>query len=201
MPAEDSVDCCTRRAWSTSLTGWVTGLFPMQTLVHGAEEARSDVPTPELNKLLADKTNSVRRAEVELSRAQILFEQEKRLQKREKAILGSNDLEGEIRLEDQERSLARKDSDEEKRLLNEEKKLSENRLLLLAEEEKLLRKSRELAEEEDKLEAVLKTLRADEEELAEGTVKLQTDEQRIRVKRRDRALRISSLLDVAEKLR
>lgn len=195
MEAEDSSGCCTRRSLSTSLTGLVTGLLPMQMPVHSDE-----VPTPELDKLLKDKEASVRSAEAELSRSKILLDQEKKLQKREKAILGSDDLEGEVKLENEEGKLESKDRAEEKRLLQEEKKLDENRARLLAEEEKLIKKSRELADEEDKLEAVLKSLRADEGELAEGEVRLQADEQRIRLKRRDRALRLSSIIDVAKKL-
>jgi len=200
MEAEDSAGCCMRRSL-TCLTGLVTGLLPMQIPVHGADEQAERVPKPQqLDKFLQAKEVSTRRAEVEMSRSQTLLDQEKKLQKREKAILGGDDLEGEMRLEDQEQNLKAKESDEERRLLDEEKKLGATRALLLAEEEKLIRKSRELADEEDKLEAVLRKLRADEEELAEGELRLQADEQRIRLKRRDRGLRFSSLYEVAKKL-
>jgi len=173
----------------------------MQIPVHGADEQAERVPTPQqLDKFLQANEASTRRAEVEMSRSQTLLDQEKKLQKREKAILGGDDLEGEMRLEDQERNLKAKERDEQRRLLDEEKKLGATRALLLAEEEKLIRKSRELADEEDKLEAVLRKMRADEEELAEGELRLQADEQRIRLKRRDRALRFSSLYEVAKKL-
>jgi len=183
---------------SISLTGLVTGQLPTHIPVHAEERQR--VPAAELDRFFKEKGVSVQRAEVEMSKSQELLEQEKKLQTREKAILGGDDLEGEVRLEDQERILETKVRNEEKRLLEEEKKLSENRALLLAEEEKLIRKSRELADEEDKLEAVLMKLRTNEEELVEGEVRLQKDEQRIRLKRRDRALRLSSLVDVAKKL-
>jgi len=201
MEAEDSAGCCMRRSLSTCLTGLVTGLLPMQIPVHGADEQAERVPKPQqLDKFLQANEASTRRAEVEMSRSQTLLDQEKKLQKREKAILGGDDLEGEMRLEDQERNLKAKERDEQRRLLDEEKKLGATRALLLAEEEKLIRKSRELADEEDKLEAVLRKLRADEEELAEGELRLQADEQRIRLKRHDRALRFSSLYEVAKKL-
>jgi len=184
---------------SISLTGLVTGLIPDHMPLH-AEEQRQRVPTVELDRFLKENGVSVQLVEVEMSKSQALLDQEKKLQTREKAILGSDDLKGEMRLEDQERFLETKVRDEEKRLLEAKRKLSENRALLLDKEEKLIRKSRELADEDDKLEAVLKKLRTDEEELIEGEVRLQKDEQRIRLKRRDRALRPSSLVDVAKKL-